>query len=76
MLSLLVQTQKLTNRNIDHTLLHKLRELYHLSSLMKTALATKAVRLHWLVLKSRWRSVESVKVRMLGLSQETRNLHC
>ena len=31
-------------------LLHKLRELSHLSSLMKIELATKAVSLHWPVL--------------------------
>ena len=56
-------------------LLQKLRKLSCLSSLMKIVLATKAVSLHWPVLPRRWRSVESVEVRMLGLSQETRNLH-
>ena len=37
-------------------LLHTLREMSHLSSLMKIALATIAVSLHWPVLPGWWRS--------------------
>ena len=40
------------------TLLHKLRKMSHLSSLMKIALATIAVSLHWPVLPGWWRSVD------------------
>ena len=64
-----------THQGTCFTILHKLRELSHLSGLIKIALATKAVSLHWPVLPSQWRSVDSVEARMLGLSQETKNWH-
>ena len=50
---------------LSQSLLHKLSEQSHLSSLMKIAVATNAVSLQWPVLPGQWRSVDF-----------NRNLHC